>query len=436
MGKTYLLSPVGNSDPIKYFHDGSMLHICRHYRPDVVCLYLSKEMIGFHEKDNRFLRSLELLGEKLNHPFEVRLIKREELVNVHRYDVFYYEFREEIFKIQEEMGVEDELLVNMSSGTPAMKSALFMLATLAEYKFKAIQVSSPKHESNLEHEERVEYDADTNWELNEDNNEGAENRCSEEKSLNLIKMLKIDMIKKHLLAYDYYAARSIAEEIAGDISEEALAYIQIASARYKLGDAGKLLKEYPFDIYPVKSGDKRMLFEYALSLQLKVKKEEYADFARAITPLNLDLCQAAMKSYCKIDIRDLTREERGVTKWDEGKVVKRKDIADILSDGRMNYRYGVVYSYSINKIIQAKCTEQKICQKINEIIEIEGKIRNQSAHEVVSVTDEWIYKKTGKHAKDIMDIIKYLCEILQVANKKSDWDSYDEMNKRIIEKLN
>ena len=42
MGKVYLFSPVGNTDPIRYFYDGSMLHICRVYEPDVVVLYLSK----------------------------------------------------------------------------------------------------------------------------------------------------------------------------------------------------------------------------------------------------------------------------------------------------------------------------------------------------------------------------------------------------------
>ena len=45
MGKTYLFTPIGNTDPIKYFYDGSMLHICRHYKPNIVYLYLSKEMI-------------------------------------------------------------------------------------------------------------------------------------------------------------------------------------------------------------------------------------------------------------------------------------------------------------------------------------------------------------------------------------------------------
>ena len=45
MGKRILFSPVGGTDPIKYCSDGSMLHICRHYQPDEVVLYLSKEMI-------------------------------------------------------------------------------------------------------------------------------------------------------------------------------------------------------------------------------------------------------------------------------------------------------------------------------------------------------------------------------------------------------
>lgn len=45
MGRKILFSPVGGTDPIKYFKDGLMLHICRHYQPDVVYLYLSHEWI-------------------------------------------------------------------------------------------------------------------------------------------------------------------------------------------------------------------------------------------------------------------------------------------------------------------------------------------------------------------------------------------------------
>ena len=154
MSKTYLFSPIGNTDPIKYFYDGSMLHICRYYKPDVVILYLSQEMILHHEKDNRYVRSIELLGEKLGHTFEVRIIRDEQMVDVQQYDLFYHAFRGIIADIEEEMMPEDTLIVNMASGTPAMKSALLVMATLAEYRFLPIQVSTPKRRSNLEHEER------------------------------------------------------------------------------------------------------------------------------------------------------------------------------------------------------------------------------------------------------------------------------------------
>lgn len=124
MSRTYLFSPIGNTDPVKYFYDGSMLHICRHYKPDVVYLYLSKEMMEYHKEDNRYVRSIELLGKKLNHTFEVHIIENDQMVNVQQYDVFYKEFRSIISDIEKEKGEDDRLLVNMASGTACMKSAL------------------------------------------------------------------------------------------------------------------------------------------------------------------------------------------------------------------------------------------------------------------------------------------------------------------------
>lgn len=146
MGKIHLFSPVGNTDPIKYFRDGSMLHICRFYKPDYVYLYMSKEILKFHRDDDRFVKSIEFLGEMLQHKFEVYLIEKEDLVDVQDYDFFYQEFGKEIEKIRKRMNPEDELILNMASGTPAMKSALNVITTVAEFKFKAIQVTSPKKE--------------------------------------------------------------------------------------------------------------------------------------------------------------------------------------------------------------------------------------------------------------------------------------------------
>ncbi len=91
------------------------------------------------------------------------------MVDVQQYDVFYQDFSDEIIKIENTMETEDELLLNMASGTPAMKSALLVMATFAEYRFKPIQVSTPQKKMNAEYEDRKEYDNELNWELNEDN---------------------------------------------------------------------------------------------------------------------------------------------------------------------------------------------------------------------------------------------------------------------------
>ena len=77
--------------------------------------------------------SIVLPNDFLGHKFEVHLIERPELRNAHEYDVFYEDFREEIGKIEKGMEPGDELLLNMASGTPAMKSSLMVIATFAEY---------------------------------------------------------------------------------------------------------------------------------------------------------------------------------------------------------------------------------------------------------------------------------------------------------------
>lgn len=441
MSRKILFSPVGGTDPIKYSWDGSMLHICRYYKPDIVYLYLSHEMMEFHKKDNRYIDAIERLGVHLNHAFEVRLIERDALIDVQQYDVFYQDFRAEILKIENQMETGDELLLNMASGTPAMKSALFVIATFAEYRFKPIQVSSPKRGMNAEYEDREEYDNEINWELDEDNLEGANNRCTEVTSLNLMRMIKAEIMKKHIMAYDYAAALAVASEIKEDIAEDAYTLIQIMGARVKLDHKKitSLTNGKQYDIYPIREGDKQKVFEYALVLQMKIKKQEYADFIRGITPLAVDLLENILKNKCKVRLDDYCIKEKDNTrKWSRDKL-KHTDLAEILeAEYRGGFKYGSVYSSHIAKIIEHKCNDSELIRKIHDITYIEGKVRNVAAHEIVSVTDEWILERTkqenkaGKNANEIFEILKYLMGAAGINTKKEDWQSYDRINERII----
>lgn len=434
MNRKILFSPVGGTDPIKYLRDGSLLHICRYYQPDIIYLYLSHEMMEYHRKDNRYVDALNRLGEHLNHHFEIKLIERDELIDVQHYDVFYQDFREEIRKIEDEMKPEDELFINMASGTPAMKSALLVMATLTEYRFRPIQVSTPQKKMNAEQDDREEYDAELNWELNEDNAEDAPNRCMEVKCLNLIKMFKIEAIKKHIMAYDYAAALAVATEIKQDLSEDAYCILQIADARAKLNlrEVGILMKNKQYDIYPIREGNKQKIFEYALVLQMKVQKQEYADFIRGITPLVVDLFGNILKRECGISIEDYCTYSRdGVMMWERRKLEKVELMQLLNNEYSGDFRMGPVYSGQIAKIICRKSDDKVLVQKVSEIALIERKIRNPAAHEIISVTNEWIQKETGKTMAEIIAIIKYLVVKSGINAKDADWKSYDTMNMKI-----
>lgn len=434
MSKTYLFSPIGNTDPIKYFYDGSMLHICRYYKPDVVILYLSQEMILHHEKDNRYVRSIELLGEKLGHTFEVRIIRDEQMVDVQQYDLFYHAFRRIIADIEEEMTPEDTLIVNMASGTPAMKSALLVMATLAEYRFLPIQVSTPKRRSNLG---REDYDVEKNWEMDTDNRPEMRKRCEEVRCVHLVQLLKMDMIKKHLQSYDYHAALQVGREIQRELDKEDYAWLETADARAVL-DWERMNRFLPKNngvLWPVKAEDQnRVLLEYTLSLDLKVKRGEYADFIRAITPLGVDLLERVIEQCCGIYI-EAYYSSRDSQKWSRIKLAD-SEVLEILNrkftDG---FRFGPVYSYHLNTIVQAKCTDALMAQRVQELVNVEQKVRNLAAHSIVSATPEWVKERTGKTVDEIMEIIKYICEKVGIADSQESWRSYDRMNKKIIERL-
>ena len=121
----YFFSAIGGNDPVSSAteYDGSMLHICRHYLPDEVYLYLSQEMVMRQRKDDRYRYCIDKLGALLNHRFEVTCIENVMQNEVQEYDFYYEAFEPFLKKITNKMDKADVLYVNIASGTPAMKSA-------------------------------------------------------------------------------------------------------------------------------------------------------------------------------------------------------------------------------------------------------------------------------------------------------------------------
>ena len=142
--------------------------------------------------------------------------------------------------------------------------------------------------------------------MDEDNQPDAHNRCSEITCPSLQKLKKEEVIKKHIMSYDYRAALTVANTMKTDDTQNYKIYLELAEKRLLLDMSAvdKMAKKIDFDCIPVKSSSERMLFEYALCMMIKLKKGEYVDFIRAITPILVDLFELVLKVQCKNDVND------------------------------------------------------------------------------------------------------------------------------------
>lgn len=436
MNKTILFSPVGGTDPIALTNckDGSLLHICRVYQPDTIYLYMSKEILENQKQDNRYLYCLNKLAEMQNRSMEYHVIERASLKDVQDFDFFYHDFRKIIMEIMRQLDETDTLLLNISSGTPAMKSGLLVLTTLGEFSCKTIQVVTPERGMN-EHLHK-HYDVVTLWELNEDNLDGYENRCREVECPTLALIKYEEIIKKHLQAYNYTAALEVVTSLPEKATEQYRHLLKMAQARILLDfkTVQKIEKQYDLNCFPIHSGNETKYFEYALSLDIKLRRKAYVDFVRGITPIIVDMLELIIKAELGITVDDYCTISYGVRKWDRNKLQGTK-VLETLQREFKNFDYKNIYSIHLVSLINGLSTNAELKKLVQELRSVEENIRNLAAHEIVSITEDTIKNKTGFTPKVIMDKIKLCFLYSGIKIKKEYWNSYDVMNDLIIARI-
>ena len=146
--------------------------------------------------------------------YEPELIIHDLIISdneVHIFDVMFQRFSD---ILQEYYTKEDEFILNLSSATPQIKSALFVINRLNGINVKAVKVSSPEHASN----KNIGHDNDENIDelikVNEDNKVNFIDRTIEDNaekfSQALLKKTARDFIEK----FDYKAALDILDQLS------------------------------------------------------------------------------------------------------------------------------------------------------------------------------------------------------------------------------
>ena len=439
-----LFSPVGHTDPVKNNHDGALLHICRHYQPKKVYIFYSGEMCKIHEYDHRYEAAINDLNERCGLDIQCEAILKPELEDVHRFDLLADIIKSEIDKIHDS-NENDEILLNVSSGTPAMKGALILISNLLpdSYHLKAIQVSAPgeavreKEAVNKEDSEKILEQIKNNVDFEPN----AVNRAYiESKSTIYAEIIKKD-ICAHIDAYDYTAALRQVKEVKehnGRISERAEQLIEAANARLNEGDKTTLCKiltkeEYA-DVFPYSLADLTALGEYAMWMKVKLDSKQSADFIRGITPICYELPIKYMKNVLGKDIMSICdRQDRGDF-FDEKKAGEPlyNECKKILN---RKYQYDNKKPWSSEvfiKLVIGFGADFSDVDDFKKLRKYEWSVRNKVAHTVVDVKSAENFSTLSMDDvwKLLRRLLKHTFKMTE-KNFKEYLKSYDVMNKII-----
>ncbi len=446
-----LFSPVGMTDPVSEdrkqltdgqpaVREGALLQICRHERPDKIILYFSKEACDLEQQDHRYLGGLELLEQSLGISFDIEVIERPELTEVHLFDVFLRDFRDILTKLRDDYP-DAELLVNVSSGTPAMKSTLQILASATELDLKPLQVATPNKQTNHPRECNIQQE----WTRNADLLPEAENRVTVSEHTNLLYEFNRRVLAKLIDEYDYHAAKTVSVQLRGLISPKFTSLLDAAILRSdaKFRDAQQKFCECGRE--DLMSGNMQTA-EYFLLLDIYVKKEKYTDFLRALTPFIIEIFVSALDRMFGIDLQNYTRKT-DLLMWDDY-ALKNSDLYgkfEQLPVYHQNDRKkhkpapplpsGYVLSWHLTNLIENLADPKKDRQFVTQTIElrnIEEAIRNLAAHTMQGFTVSDFRKEVRRSPQELIVLLKsYVRNYTDIPLTDEFLQSYQLMNEKL-----
>ena len=381
-----LISAVGDTDPIRNFHDGALVHIARKYRPDKIIIIFSERTIGKKENIEKVLHAIdpEYVPEIVIH--------KPIILNA---DIYVFDTMDDQFEsiIQQYYTKDDELLLNLSSATPQVKAALFIINRLSEINVKAIQVPTPVNDSNENVPHDNVEDIDILIDTNEDNVEDFVDRTLEDESEKFLHALMKKTIRDFIKKYDYKASLEIANQLPD--------FPGLKDCRKKLQDI-------------VDSLDRQDIPQL---LQKKKWSEEQ---------------KKVLNAYLTIDLQ----KERG--NFSEG-LIRIKNLTEFILEDYIGNRYPEFLDNYVNesekyylgiqdynKILQIK--DRTLYDKIKPILRI-NKTRNTVAHRLDSIKAEDL-KQLGPVLKTLKGLVKK-----QYQFTEKDFDFYKDLNKELLELL-
>ena len=452
--KTILFSPLGLTDPIRGFQDGPCLHIVRHYRPEMVFLFYTKDMWTKEGKDHRYTRAIHHLVPDL----PIQEIQSG-IVDAHRLEALFPTLPDKIRELHTAYP-SAKILLNLTSGTPQMQVLLAIMAVEFDWCL-GIQVSSPAKGSNLKNpatqdDENIDYLIEENL----DDLPDAENRCSEPPLRGIAYYGEKSRLLSLIDAYEYSAALELAKDIA-EVPEETKRLIEHAKFRQQLlpQKARSVLDRVGDTKLLPYTGTQERLLEYFLTMRLDAKKGIFSQLVVKIVPFLYEYLRAYLEKNSTIPLSDICN---GNGKGDWLKLsrpkLEEKEPALLAFMDRFYQPHGMrdqtdlsaKTMYDICQYIgehkQAKDMElhYKLLADLRKIINYDNRqatkgtlldIRNKIAHQIANIDRDKFFAWAKITPEDMLGTFFHMLMLLYGSNIGAQKNMYENINQWIRQSL-
>lgn len=405
---TTLISCIGDTDPIRNRHDGALLHLVRVFRPQKILLIYSERALS---KETNILLALNSIDG-----YNPMIEKSDEVISdseVFIFDKMYEVLNGIISKYSKE---DEDLILNLSSGTPQMKSALFTINRLKDINVKAYQVVTPSHSSNegIKHDNNL--DIDYLISTNLDNRDDFEKRILEDKAEKFQQTLIKRTMKDLLNSFDYESLYNLSTGQHRVMSKTKTR--KLNSSLQDLTEAvkyQKLLKVVSQTKYSEK--EKKLINSYLIIL-LQANRELVSE----VLIRSKNIGEYACELYLEKNYPDLIL-------WDKGRPylnsINYPDIEDkLLNNEDIHYRKEQYLNIHFYIQILKELNENK--ELIENLLKLSGynQQRNKVAHGLSEIPSSQV---------KVQKIVNLCYQVIgKCIDLKEDWSKfYDQFNNDI-----
>lgn len=424
-----LISAVGTTDPISNNHDAALLHIARNYRPDRIVLVYSQEMLVKQDLINKVLLSIEDYNPIIE--IDSTILNNDE--------VFLFDKMYEVMGliVQKYTNDDDEIILNLSSGTPQIISALFALNRINDYNTQAIQVATPKKGANREYKPLTDSEIDALIVENQDNSLDFVDRSIKDKSEKFTQALVKRHLRSLIASFDYQAAEDIInrKEYNKLLSKKKIAYI-----REKLNDFSRVFKNQSIlsDIlsFPLDDSQKKAL-NYYLMIDVLKEREHIAD----VLIKAKSLAEFVIEETIKKDHEGLIVFDGNLPKLNpdfpdceailddiDKKMKKSRGIDD--TEERIFSVQSTLNLLSYLNILEFYEYDSQLQTAINGILSLNGE-RNKVAHGLSEIDTRLLSRKKLKQLSENLRLLLVNCLSIDT----SYFNYYDKQNEELIKML-